>query len=308
MSLNEQTITIERIGSRLTTFFPDATYSLASISEALDEGDILYKLDDMLIFLQTALFDEKLVEVQFNHHSRVFFTRLLDEPPPLEIHENDDGTTELIEPPYVKGDYLKKLSTLVTLPIEPGIGNLHIRSSDQVVLRFFTSSYAVEFGVFFAETVVVRGIPALRFSFPAICRIVRGAREFRAKVPATLDLTVRVVGKRKQPSLVTKVVDISASGMSMALEKQQQELFLVDETRSLTIFLNQEAILRVAGKVRHVSKIRKNAGIEYVCGIQFDLVTRSIAAQVESVVAVVQRAHLKELSELSDHSGLNLIA
>lgn len=308
MSVNDQTITIERINTRLTTFFPDAPYSLASISEALDSGDILYKLDDMLIFLQTALLDEKLVEVEFNGHDRVFFTRLTDEPPPLEVLENPNGTTELIEPFYTKGDYLKKLSTLVTLPIEPGIGNLHIRSSDRVILRFFTSSFAVEFGAFFAETVVIRGIPSLRFSFPAICRIVRGAREFRAKVPESLDLTVRVLGKRKQSSLVASIVDISAGGMSMALEKHQMNLLLVDETRSLTLFLNQEAILRATGKIRHVSKIRKRKGIEYICGIQFDLVTRSLASQVESVVAVVQRAHLKELSELSDHSGLNLIA
>ena len=62
------------------------------------------------------------------------------------------------------------------------------------------------------------------------------------------------------------------------------------------------------GTVRHLSKVRKKGGIEYVCGVEFDLATRTLAAVVESLVASVQRAHLKDLAEKSDASGINLIA
>jgi hypothetical protein len=62
------------------------------------------------------------------------------------------------------------------------------------------------------------------------------------------------------------------------------------------------------GTVKQLSKVRKKAGIEYICWMEFDLATRTLATVIESTVASVQRAHLKDLAEKSDASGIHLIA
>ena len=89
---------------------------------------------------------------------------------------------------------------------------------------------------------------------------------------------------------------------------QQQELFRVDETRTLEFIEDGMMAARINGKIRHLSKIRGKKGTEYICGVKFDLVTRAVAAKVESIVATVQRAHLKELSDKSVANGFDLIA
>jgi hypothetical protein len=44
-----------------------------------------------------------------------------------------------------------------------------------------------------------------------------------------------------------------------------------------------------------------------VCGIQFDIHTRALASDVEAIVTMVQRNHLKELAEKSEEVGISLI-
>ena len=138
----------------------------------------------------------------------------------------------------------------------------------------FTTSYAVELGTFFQDITVVRELPVLRLAFPVIGRLVRGAREFRAKVPEKMDLKVMVVGKRKQDSVTTRIVDVSASGMSFSIKKNQQEFFRINEVRTFEFIIDGMMVVRLNGNIRHVSKIRGKKGTEYICGVQFDLITR----------------------------------
>jgi len=299
--------TLQRIQHRISLFFPEQVYTNSMIEEALEEGDIFHKPTEILPYLQTALIDEKILEVEYDDLTRVFFSRLHDHPPQLEQADESGAIVIETDPDYVTGDYLKQMSHLITLPIEPGIGNLFIRHAKKIILRLFTASYAVELGTFFQELTEVEHIPVLRLDYPVIGRIVRGAREFRAKVPAKMELFVSVKGKRKQKDQIFLVKDISASGMSFGIEKNQQSLFRIDETRTLEISYENNVLAKTNGNVRHVSKIRGKKGTEFICGIQFDLVTRSVAAKIESIVALVQRAHLKEISELSESSGLELI-
>ncbi|THB73161.1 MAG: PilZ domain-containing protein [Desulfobulbaceae bacterium] len=308
MTQNNQESSITRIQRRMTTFFPEEIFTLSMLEEAVEAGDILYKPTEILPYLQTALFDEKIVEVEFDGLTRVYFSRVHDHLPELEESSDDEGNAILIEPQYTAGDYLKQLSHLITLPVEPGIGNVFIRNVKTIVLRIFTATYAVELGTFFQELTEIRELPVLRLDFPVIGRIVRGAREFRAKVPAEMELFALIVGKRKHKTLKTKIKDISASGMAFAIAKEQQELFRIDETRTLELLSDDMMMARVNATVRHISKIRGKKGTEYLVGIQFDLVTRAVASKIEAIVAQVQRAHLKELSDLSEQSGLDLIA
>jgi len=175
------------------------------------------------------------------------------------------------------------------------------------LIRFFTTTYAVELGTVFQDLADVRGLPVLRLAYPAIGRLVRGAREFRAKVPETMKLIILVMGKRKHGTVRTRVVDMSASGMAFSITKEQQDLFRIDETRTIEFVHDDMMLVRLNGKVRHISKVRGKKGTEFICGIQFDLATRAIAAKIESIVAMVQRAHLKELSDLSAESGMKFI-
>lgn len=304
---NEETPSevIERTRKRLEIFFKDQSFSTELIAEGIETNDLFTKPSDVLPFLQTALLDEKVIEVEMDGMTRVYFSRIYDDPVFLEEEEDEEGKP-IIDPSYNPGEYLQKLTHIIMLPIEPGIGNIHIRHSKSIVLRQFMSSYAVELGCFFQDMASIADLPVLRLGFPVVGRIVRGAREYRAKVPVKHNLQIMIIGKRKQPTMTARVVDISASGCSFSIKKEEQSLFVIDEVRTFEFIHEGMLIVRLTGKVRHVSKIRGKKGTEFICGLQFDLVTRAIAAQVEGIVATVQRAHLKELSDLSEESGFSL--
>ncbi len=295
---------IERTQKRLEFFFKDQVFSTDFVEEGLDSGDIFVKPSEILPFLQTALLDDKVIEVEMDGMTRVYFSRIHDNP--VFVEEEDENGNHPVHPDYSPGDYLQSLSHVIALPIEPGIGNLHIRHSKSIVLRQFMSSYAVELGCFFQDMETIADLPVLRLGFPVIGRIIRGAREYRAKVPIKHNLQIMIIGKRKQSTMTTRVVDISASGCSFSIKKEEQSLFSPDEVRTFEFIHEGMLIVRLTGKIRHVSKIRGKSGTEFICGLQFDLVTRASAAQVEGIVATVQRAHLKELSDLSEESGLSL--
>jgi hypothetical protein len=307
MENDEKHSQFERVQKKLAVFFPNLVYTRESVDESLQAGDIFFKSIDILPYLQTALFDEKIIEVELDGMTRVYFGRIHDDLPDL-VPTEVDGEAVMMEPKYKPGDYLRRMTHIISLPVEPGIGNLNIRNTEKILLRMFTTSYAIELGTFFQDLAVVRELPVLRLAFPVIGRLVRGAREFRAKVPVEMDMKVLVVGKRKQDSVTTRIVDISVNGMSFSIKKQQQEFFRIDEVRTFEFIFNGMLSARLNGTIRHVSKIRGKKGTEHICGVKFDLVTRALASKIESIVATVQRAHLKELSEKSLASGLNLIA
>lgn len=292
----------KRIVKRLSLFFKDTVYTLESLGEELDIGNVYYKPGDILPFLQTALMDEKIVEVELNGITQVYFTRLHDHPPE---REDEDETKEQSD--YSLGDYLKDMSHLIMLPLEPGMGNYSIRYANTILLRFFTSSYAVELGTFYQDQVPIQGLPALRLDYPVIGRIVRGTREFRAKVPKKMDIKLMIIGKRRQKTVTVPLTNISVSGFAFAIRKDQQNDFVIDENRAMEIVINDMMELRINGTIRHISKIRGKNGTEYHVGVQADLPTRALAARLEEIVATVQRAHLRELADLSDHSGIELI-
>ncbi len=58
------------------------------------------------------------------------------------------------------------MSHIVTLPLEPGLGNLHLRYSRDIILRMFTNTYAVEMATTFEDLTKVEDIPVLRLAFP----------------------------------------------------------------------------------------------------------------------------------------------
>lgn len=309
MNDNQQkTAFLQNILIKLALFFPNHSpnYTLQSMEEGLDAGEILIKSEEFLPYIQTAFFDNKIVEVELDGIPRVYFSRFHDHTPDLEEVE-ENGEIVLTEPDYKIGDYLKEMTHLISLPLEPGMGNIHIRNSQKVLLRLFTGKFAIELGTFCEEMTLVRDLPVLRLSFPTISRMIPAMRAFRAQVPATLNLSVIVSGKIKQPDLYCKAVDVSADGMSFLIQKEERELFQIGESRTLQFVLDDLLHARVTGIVRHVSKIRGKGGTEYRCGIQFELTTQALAANIETLVATIQRVHLQELTLKSEEIGINLL-
>jgi hypothetical protein len=296
---------IDDIKRQLHHFFPGQTFPISDIEAGLEKGEILTEMEKILPFMQTALFDEKVLEVELDGMPRVYFSRLKDD---FSNSTEDEDFELLAEDDHIKGHYLTAMSHIVTLPLEPGLGNLHLRHSRHIVLRMFTNTFAVELATTFMDLAKVGDLPVLKLSFPTLARIVRNAREFRAKVPDSLAFNAAIEVKEELARLNTTPIDISIKGMAFSISKNEQKIFILGAPHSLKLYMNDELLAMLNGTVKHLSKVRKKGGIEYVCGVEFDLETRTLATAIESIVASVQRAHLKDLAEKSDASGIDLIA
>lgn len=297
----------DEIKRKLQHFFPGEQFSARSIEDDLANGVILSGKEPILPYLQTALFDEKVLEVQLDGMPMVYFSRLKDDvPEPTEVEVESEMV--LIQPETTEGEYLTTMSHIVTLPLEPGLGNLHLRYSHTIILRMFTNTFAVEMATTFEDLATVQDIPVLRLSFPSLARIVSNAREYRAKVPDSLIFTLSLEIDDDAPELETRPVNISIRGLSFSVKKKEQKLFKINNQYSLKLFVDDELLIRIYGMVKHLARIRKRSGIEYICGIEFDFRNKTQTAVIESIVALVQRAHLKELAEKSDATGIQLIS
>ncbi len=297
---------INDIQQQLLHFFPGQNFPEQEVEEGLEKGEIFIEKLKILPFLQTALFDEKVLEVELDGKPRIYYSRLQDDLP--EHAEYEEEVEILSDEEYCPGDYLTQLNHIVTLPLEPGLGNLHLRYSRFIILRMFTNTYAVEMGTTFEDLTKVGELPALRLSFPTLAKISRNVRQFRAKVPEVMDFSVLIKMDKKIPNIASTPLDISIKGMSFSMTQDEQKFFLPDAVHSLQLYLNDELVAGLDGTVKKLSKVRKKDGIEYICEVEFDLITPALAAVIETTVASVQRAHLKDLAEKSDVSGIKLIA
>jgi hypothetical protein len=292
---------------KLQHFFPDESFTAKTVEEDLEKGIILKELNLILPYLQTALLDEKVLEVQIDGIQTVYFSRLKDDVP-APVEADIDGEAVLAQPEYEEGAYLSAMSHIITLPLEPGLGNLYLRYSSAIVLRMFTSNFAVELATTFEELKKVQDIPVLRLAFPQLARIVPNAREFRAKVPDSFNVVASLEIDDESQEMDARLVNVSIRGLSFAVNKQEQKLFGVNNLYSLKLFIDDELMIRIDGTVRHLSRIRKRSGIEYLCGVEFDFRSKTQTAVIESIVAMVQRAHLKELADKSYATGISLIS
>jgi hypothetical protein len=296
---------IDEIRQKFQFFFPRENFSTSAINEGLEKGTLLQGGEALLLYLQTALVDEKILEIELDGLPTVYFSRLKDDATFLQDDASDsvgEETSRLSD-----GSYLLAMSHLITLPLEPGLGNLSLRQSVSIVIRMFTSNHAIEMATRFRELATIDDLPVLKLEYPELARIVYDVREFRAKVIDSFDFTVAIEDAEGEPILETRPVNISIRGISIGMKKKEQKLFRLSEVYTLKFYINDELMLRIDSSVRHLAKIRKRLTIEYVCGMEFDFRSKTQTSVVESIVATVQRAHLKELAEKSDATGLRLV-
>lgn len=302
MADKNEIINYQHIFDRLKYYFPDSLYLKKSFDKHTDLSDIIHTPAGFLPYLQTALLDEKFIEVRFDDGEDLYFTKIVDAP--IEKTESEDEE----QPEYVLAGYLKEMSHMISLPLEPGMGNFFIRKSEKVVFRMFTKSLAVEFGTSFLDFLRIDEIPYLHFRYPVIGQLLRGEREYRAKVSEEINLTVIIKGKRKQDDIETKMVDISVNGLATSFPRKNRGDIFVGETRSLTIFQDGEKLARVSCYVRHLTRVRQENSIDNISGVEFELATKDLRRKIESLVAMVQRAHLQKISGMARDTGYNLIA
>lgn len=303
----------DEIKKLLQLYFPSSSYSTEELSEKIEKGDILTAEEDILPYLQTALLDEKILEVELDRQPNLYFSRLQDDSPvpldadgkPINEEPAEDEEPQTI---YHPGDYLHSLDYIMALPLEPGLGSLRLRQSTSVVLRMFTKDYGIEMGTTFQDMAKIHGLPVLQLAYPSILCIHKHAREFRAKVPEHQDFVVEVIREDPPLELTTAPIDVSRKGMGVSIDKHLHRQLRLEEELILKLYIDDELRARVTSKVRHLSKVRKRMGIEYCCGVEFELSSRTITSVMESIVAATQRAHLKELAEIAASRGIDLLS
>ncbi len=314
----------ERIQRLFKEFFPTVEMSSEEFEEALDDGHILTEKEAILRYVQAALLDGKVLEVRHDGLPGKYFTRLKDWEPTegddesegaeegeaqeIDLAEADSSEGEGEEKEkadYMEGDYLLTMTHVFAFPVEPPIGNMLLRDSKVICIRMSISSFYVEFGTTFLKQENVGGAVAHKLAFPSIARMVRTDKVYRAKVTDSMPFTVVLeIGKEEIP---VEPVNISIKGITIAIEKEQQELFVEGETMNLHFSIEGENLAPVSSFVRQSMKIRNKTGVQHLCELEFHLRNLTETGIVESTVAKVQRVHLKELAEKSDVFGVDLV-
>ncbi len=272
-----------------------------------DTYELLSEKAKMLPFLQTLFFEERLIEIQVDRGTRIFFGALWDHRPELEEYkEDEDDEPVLIEPDYQDGAYLKELDHLVLSPLEPVAGNMKVRSSNTTLLCFYAGTNAVELGTRFIKAENVRGAQVLLFEYPTVGRIIRGNRPFRAKLPQDIELIANICDCSQHSRCIDcSVMDISSQGLSLEHEEIMNTFSMGDMVR-LTILSPICEPLEINGTIRHFAKIRTKQGNSTICGVQLDLESRSLAELVEQLFAKIQRVFIRNLTERTEDQDIHL--
>ena len=300
----------DEIKKLLHVYFPSSSYTKEELAKKIGNGEILTRQEEILPYLLTALLDEKVLEVELDRMPDLYFSRLQDNCPEAakeKTLQTKASETDILKPVYSAGDYLQTLDHILTLPLEPGLGSLRLRQSTSVILRMFTKESGIEMGTTFRNIDNVHGLPVLQLAYPSILRIQPNAREFRAKISDRQDFIVEVERQGTPLELSTSAIDISRKGMAIALEKDIHRQLKIQDELYLKLYIDDELRARIKSTVRHLSKVRKRYGIEYCCGVEFSLTSRTITSVMESIVATTQRAHLKELAEIAASRGIDLL-
>jgi hypothetical protein len=185
-------------------------------------------------------------------------------------------------------------------------GNLLIRQSRFVVLEFYTGTTSVELATNFIKIVQKRGEQAVQCAFPALARITRNARPFRAKTHKDYQIFVRIThGPKEFQGEEFSLIDLSARGLSFGSEFPL-EAFALRSHLTVVVDCRSSEAIAIRAVVRHLARVRKNNKVTYVCGIEFDLETRALAAMIEQKFTVLQRTFIRALREETEGLGVVL--
>ncbi len=295
-----------RIFDQLKQFFPHSNYTLDTFEESIETDELSIDMESIANTLKGALLDESIVEVQLQGLETVFFCRILDNPYDV-TKEEGESSQNVKNPQYEKGSYLDAHECLIITPLEPSMGNYIIASypdsAVQVLLKVIYHGNALECACFFDSKALLGDMPVLKLTFPFVRKKTPGAREFRAKVPASMKFQVTVERPRQSP-IYTSPLNISLKGMSLLDPMGRRTNVKAGETVLCDLQIPQEDPVLVEASVMHVTRLRNLSGLQHCFGVQFMFTKPATKAAVEKIVSLVQRRHLRELSEIEDKYGI----
>ncbi|MBF0285145.1 MAG: PilZ domain-containing protein [Magnetococcales bacterium] len=265
--------------------------------------------EEITRLLTDALLSEETVEVVLNDHPRAFFTRIIDHPPAmglaqLVMWQEAMAKNTLDKESYRPMSYLRQRERLTVAALVPAEGAAQAAQSETALIRFFQNVKAVEGTVQFRENVKVLGEPAMVLTFPSALRVQRQRRHYRARI-IYRDAYRLTVEKEGHPPFTTPMLDVSVGGVSFCNPQGPDALPLESPLR-LTLQVAGGSVIRMTAFVRnHFLAMRKQGcGLNQGrCGVQFDIMSEQAAAQVEEVVARVQRDLLQLLQRKRDELG-----
>ncbi len=282
---------------------------VSQTEKAFDEDEIqmLSGKENITPYLQTALLEEHLIEVDIAHLTRDFFTLITDEDAEAldqRLKKENSGMTSSLE----IGEYLKESDFFLTSPLSPGMGNVSIRHYKTAVLKYYTGTQAVELGCTLREVQSATKKPCLVFNFPKIGRVIRGFRSFRVKVLSSVDAKVSILGDDICPAFTNcQLEDLSVSGVGFLIPEDKPALDIGQVVR-VRVDIEGCGEFSINGLIRRLVPVRNGQGMNTICGLQFDLETGAMAKTVELMVTAVQRLHLRELAEkMAGMSGVQII-
>ena len=272
-----------------------------------DEIQVLSGKENITPYLQTALLEEHLIEVDIAHLTRDFFTLITDEDAEAldqRLESENSGMSSSLE----FGDYLKESDFFLTSPLSPGMGNVSIRHYKTAVLKYYTGTQAVELGCTLREVQSATKKSCLVFNFPKIGRVIKGFRSFRVKVLSSVDAKVSILGDDGCPSFThCQLEDLSVSGVGFLIPEEKPALDIGQVVR-VRVDIEGCGEFSINGLIRRLVPVRNGQGMNTICGLQFDLETGAMAKTVELMVTAVQRLHLRELADkMSGMSGVRII-
>jgi c-di-GMP-binding flagellar brake protein YcgR len=292
--------------NQLKLFFPHSNYTTDNLEQFIETDELNIQKDSIANTLKGALLDENIVEVQLQDLEEVFFCRILDNPYDI-TREDSESDQDLKDYKYEKGSYLDIYDHLIITPLEPSMGNYLItsyqKSKVQVLLKVISYGNALEFGCFFDQRTLLGNMPVLKLTFPYIRRKTTRAREFRAKVPIAMNFQVTVERPKRKP-VFTSPINISLNGMSLLDPMGRHTNLKVGEKVLCDLQIPNEDPVLIEASIIHVTRLRNLNGLQYCFGVQFNFSKPATKSSIEKIVSLVQRKHLRELSELEEKYGI----
>jgi hypothetical protein len=295
-----------KILSHLKTFFPQSRYSADNLAEYVESDELDTSPASLVNTLKGALLDETIFEVQILDLKETFFCRILDNPFEMDL-TGEGGSVPEQNSDSEKGAYLQNHEHLFITPLEPSKGNYLIvafqKTKVKMLLRIISSGNAVEMCTFFKEKNLIGDMPCLKLTFPLVAKKSSQAREFRAKVPKDMKISV-TIDRVKKKSIKTVPLNISLNGMSLIDPMERRSNLQIGEGLVCDIQIPREDPILVEATVAHVTNLRDSSGIQFCFGINFQFKNARTKSAIEKLMASVQRKHLRELSDLEARFGV----
>jgi len=260
----------------VAAYFPDSVHRRGEAEVAGGPETLLTDFTIIAGYLQNALRHKSLLEIRLDQSTRIFFTTVAAE-------------TKQQSTPKNTGTYLYRFRELLIHPLTPSKGNKAISASRQVVCRFFDGTTAFEFGTTFLEHIQLHGRPVIRLQFPVIGRINKHYRPYRVyKAPEIEAVAVTTVSTSAQ-QIMLPMINISATGMGFELPHTDAVLSPATSTELALRLFDRDALL-VRGIIRHRSRQETDqSDVKDICGLQFDLETRSLSEEIEKIAQYISK-------------------